>query len=290
VAARPAAALVGGVAALALAGTCLAGVIPALPASLTHPPAPPVAVGPAGHPDRVTGPRTNQGAGQAPGSTPRSALGPVGPPRTSCQSVVHVGDSTSEGLISPEYLPKKWQRIGAQYRKVGVQHVHFQISGARSIIETWEGQPNARTVVQQLKAEDYHGCWVLALGTNDTADVYVGSPVGLSARIQQMMSLIGNQPVMWVNVISLPEAPADYSEAQMELWNQALLRACARYPNMRVYDWAAAARPQWFISDGIHYTSAGYAARGRLIARGLAAAFPAAAAGSGSSCLVQSPA
>jgi hypothetical protein len=94
-----------------------------------------------------------------------------------------------------------------------------------------------------------------------------------------MMSVIGNQPVMWVNVISLPEAPADYSEAQMELWNQALVRACATYPNMRVYDWAAAAKPKWFISDGIHYTSAGYAARSRLIARALAAAFPAAPGG-----------
>jgi hypothetical protein len=81
----------------------------------------------------------------------------------------------------------------------------------------------------------------------------------------------------------------------MELWNQALVRACAKYPNMRVYDWAAAAKPKWFISDGIHYTSPGYAARSRLIARALAAAFPAAgsgartsaASGSGSGCVVQ---
>jgi GDSL-like Lipase/Acylhydrolase family len=206
---------------------------------------------------------------------------------------VHIGDSTSEGLISADYLPKKWERMSAQYRRVGVQHVHLEISGARSIVETWEGQPNARTVAQQLKAENYNGCWVLALGTNDTADVYVGSPVSLSARIQQMMAVIGNQPVMWVNVISLPEAPVDYSEPQMELWNQALVRACAKYPNMRVYDWAAVAKPRWFISDGIHYTSAGYAARSRLIARALAAAFPAAppasgtSAASGSSCVVQ---
>ncbi len=60
----------------------------------------------------------------------------------------------------------------------------------------------------------------------------------------------------------------------MLLWNSALMRACARYPNMRVYDWAAAAKKSWFITDGIHYTSAGYAARAYLIARALAAAFP----------------
>ena len=44
---------------------------------------------------------------------------------------------------------------------------------------------------------------MLALGTNDTADVYVGSRVSLAARIQEMMSVIGGQPVMWVNVKSL---------------------------------------------------------------------------------------
>ena len=61
----------------------------------------------------------------------------------------------------------------------------------------------------------------------------------------------------------------------MLLWDRALIQACASYPNMRVYDWAAAAKDSWFISDGIHYTSAGYAARANLIAHALAAAFPA---------------
>jgi len=114
---------------------------------------------------------------------------------------------------------------------------------------------------------------VLALGTNDTADVAVGSPVSLATRIKQMMSLIGNQPVMWVNVKSLL-ASGPYAENNMLLWNRALIRACASYPNMWVYDWAAAVKTSWFISDGIHYTSAGYAARAYLIARALATAFP----------------
>ena len=71
------------------------------------------------------------------------------------------------------------------------------------------------------------------MGTNDTADVYVGSPVSLATRITEMMSLIGRQPVMWVNVKSLL-AYGPYSESNMLLWNEALLRACATYPNMRV--------------------------------------------------------
>jgi hypothetical protein len=170
---------------------------------------------------------------------------------------------------------------------VGVTTFIPEISGARSIVETYEGYPNAYTVAQQLIQQGYRGCWVLALGTNDTADVAVGSPVGLATRIKMMMSLIGNQPVMWVNVRSLL-AYGPYSESDMLLWDEALLRACASYPNMRIYDWAAVVQDSWFISDGIHFTSAGYAARAYLIARALAAAFSdQGGAGQPSSCLVR---
>jgi peptidoglycan/LPS O-acetylase OafA/YrhL len=209
------------------------------------------------------------------------------PDHTSCRSVVHIGDSTSDGLISPDYLPDPQERIDARYAQVGVTTFIPEISGARSIVETWEGYPNAYTVAQQLIQQGYHGCWVLALGTNDTADVAVGSPVGLAARIKQMMSLIGNQPVMWVNVKSLL-VYGPYSESDMLAWDEALLQACASYPNMRIYDWAAVVQDSWFISDGIHFTSTGYAARAYLIARALAAAFPdQGGAGQPSSCLVR---
>ncbi len=43
---------------------------------------------------------------------------------------------------------------------------------------------------------------------------------------------------------------------------------------MRVFDWAAWAKPSYFIPDGIHYYTPGYIARTHLIARALVAAFP----------------
>ncbi len=228
-----------------------------------------------------------------PGGTRAASHRPVataaasGPTRSSCRSVVHIGDSTSDGLISPDYLPNPRQRIAAQYAQVGATRLITEISGGRSIVETIDQQPNAYTVAQQLVAAGYRGCWVLALGTNDTADVYVGSAVSQAARIHRMMSVIGNQPVMWVNVRSLLTS-GPYAESQMQAWNSALLQACARYPHMRVYNWAADAQSSWFIADGIHYTSAGYAARAHLIARALAAAFPASGqrAGPRQGCLV----
>jgi lysophospholipase L1-like esterase len=98
-----------------------------------------------------------------------------------------------------------------------------------------------------------------------------------------MMALIGHQPVLWVNVKSLLGS-GPYSEHNMELWNAALLQACRSYKDMRVFDWSAVAHNAWFIADGIHYNTPGYAARARLIAGALAAAFP--AAGQSTGCVV----
>jgi peptidoglycan/LPS O-acetylase OafA/YrhL len=217
---------------------------------------------------------------------PRRITGGAPPTMSSCRSVVHIGDSTSEGLTSADYLPDPAQRMAAQYARVGVRHEYFEISGARSIVETWEDHPNAYTVAQQVLHTGYRGCWVLALGTNDTADVYVGSHVGRMARVQRMMKLIGNQPVLWVNVRSLLST-GPYSEHNMQLWDRTLLQACHRYPTMRVFNWAAVAQPRWYISDGIHYTTPGYRARARLIASALAEAFPTPSERQPSGCLVK---
>jgi lysophospholipase L1-like esterase len=194
--------------------------------------------------------------------------------QTSCTSVVHIGDSTSDGLVLPAYQPDPNLRIAAQYRRVGVTTFIPEVSGARSIYETWHGFANGATVAQQLIRRGYAGCWVIALGTNDAADVAVGSAMSMAGRIREMMTLIGNEPVLWVNVVSLLSS-GPYSESNMQAWDRALLQACPQYPTMRVYDWAAVARPSWFISDGIHYTPQGYAERARLIANALALAFPA---------------
>jgi peptidoglycan/LPS O-acetylase OafA/YrhL len=206
--------------------------------------------------------------------TSTAATSPAPKHGTSCTSVVHIGDSTSEGLVSPNYLPKRSERIEARYADQGVRREHMEISGATSIVETLPGGTNAQDVAHGLIDSGYDGCWVLALGTNDAADVYVGSSVSLSTRIDKMMSVVGDQPVMWVNVKSLVGS-GPYAETNMEQWNTALEDACAKYPNMRIFDWAGAVKDPWYIPDGIHYTSAGYKARAQLIAKALAKAFPA---------------
>jgi hypothetical protein len=150
----------------------------------------------------------------------------------------------------------------------------MEVSGARSIHEIYHGIPNAATVARQEISSGFHGCWILALGTNEAADVAAGSTFGLRTRIAQMMSIIGDQPVLWINAITLPGTPQYYGDAGMRRWNADLLSACGKYPMMRVFDWAAHAKPSWFISDHIHYTPDGYIARTRIIAHALVKAFP----------------
>ena len=194
--------------------------------------------------------------------------------RTTCDEVVHVGDSTSEGLVSTDYLPNPEKLIAAQYARVGATTQHLEVSGARSIYETFEGQPNAETVAQAWQDQGFDGCWVLALGTNETANVSAGSTVTLNQRIDSMMRVADGDPVLWVNTKSLVSEGSPYAATNMEDWNEALLAACERWPNMRIYDWAGDVKDIWFVEDGIHFTSEGYAARGRFIADALLEAFP----------------
>lgn len=217
---------------------------------------------------------SNAGAGTKAHKGKQTVAGTNHAPMTSCTSVVHIGDSTSDGLVSNDYLPDKQQQIPAQYARVGVKTSHMEITGGTSIIETLPGTINALTVAHDQISDGYNGCWVIALGTNDVADVYVGSNVPLTQRIDEMMKAIHGQDVMWVNDKTLLSS-GPYAESNMVQWNQDLVAACRHYPNMRVYDWADVVKDKWFISDGIHYTSAGYAARAHLFANALAKAFPA---------------
>jgi peptidoglycan/LPS O-acetylase OafA/YrhL len=274
------AAAAGSVAVLAVACVGLAGIVkPAAsaagsPSSLAAGSALPAAPSPA--------PASTQGAqsgganadnAQAAGNGNKPSPTGAGGLRTSCTSVAHIGDSTSEGMVSSDYLPKAAQRLPAQYQDVGVQQVRTNIVGANSVVETLPGDINGYHAAVAMTTHGYKGCWVIALGTNDTADVAIGSNTGRLVRIKEMMAAAHGHPVMWVNTIStLVSGP--YSEANMQAWNSALLQACKHYKNMRVLNWASLAKRGWFISDGIHYTSVGYAARAQQIAEGLARAFP----------------
>lgn len=267
---------------VSLASAAFAGVFSSATAAAAGKPA---------HVPHATSSRSTRAHGGAsrtsvrPGAVPVAASAPAptrggataaspGRAQTSCTSVGHIGDSTSVGMVSPTWLADPALRLAAQYRDVGVHNVQIDASGGRSIVEQMPGQINGYRVASAWYQAGFRGCWVFALGTNDTANVAAGSNIGLLSRIQEMMAVAHGAPVMWVNT-QTDLSSGSWSEANMQAWNQALLQAAKQYPNMRIFDWAGMVQPGWHLSDGIHYTSAGYAIRAATIADALAHAFPA---------------
>ncbi len=150
----------------------------------------------------------------------------------------------------------------------------MEITGGTSIVETIPGDVNARSVARGLVSDGYQGCWVLALGTNDTADVYVGSSVSLGQRIREMMSTIG-QPAGALG----ERQDARVHRALLGERHAAVEPGAASgvqpLPEHGAYTTGASAvKDRWFIPDGIHYYSDGYAARAHLIANALGRGLP----------------
>jgi lysophospholipase L1-like esterase len=94
---------------------------------------------------------------------------------------------------------------------------------------------------------------VVALGTND-----VESSDQFAAVIDQIMALLGNRRVIWVNIASPTARP----------FNRDLAAARARFRNLELIDWASlmAAHPEDLVFDHIHCTPAGYQLRAAVTA------------------------
>lgn len=212
------------------------------------------------------------------------------PLRTACTSVIEVGDSTSEGLVGKDSSLPPSQNLQGQLADVGVTSFTADISGARSIIESYQHEPSGLDVVEQHVDAGYRGCWIIALGNIDAATVlkYAPNTTSIADRIKKIMTTIPpGSPVLWMTTRTLLTS-GTFREAAYPPWNEGLVQACGTYPNMRVFDWAAAYQTGWFGPDGIHSTTVGYQHKAQLMARALAVGFPATGAPP-SSCLIETP-
>ena len=102
---------------------------------------------------------------------------------------------------------------------------------------------------------------VISLGANDDP----GAVGAFAERRAPHRATAGrDRCVIWSTVVRPP-----YNGVSYEGYNRVLRRAAARYANFRVFDWQALAEahPQWFGSDGVHPTAAGYRARAAALAR-----------------------
>ena len=88
------------------------------------------------------------------------------------------------------------------------------------------------------------------------------------------MDILGDQKVMWPTVTTNTDE-GYYANSNMEEFNQALRDAQKDYPNLRIYDWAAEAKPEWFAEgDFAHYGPEGNSQRAERFPAALAKAYP----------------
>ncbi|HFG8935166.1 acyltransferase family protein [Corynebacterium striatum] len=197
--------------------------------------------------------------------------------KTRCTTVIHVGDSTSIGMFSDDYISDPSLNAQVTYQNVGAQEVVADVTGARSTVEALEGDPTILDSVNQLLGQGYgaESCWVIGAGVNDAANRAVGGSGEEDWRVDQIMQVLGDAPVMWPTAKTNLDSGA-YANANMAPFNEALLRARDRYPNLVVYDWASDVHTEWFLSgDDVHYSTEGNEKRAEYFAKAIALAFPA---------------
>jgi hypothetical protein len=182
-----------------------------------------------------------------------------------CESLAHVGDSLT------------WQAevgLGQQYARRGWNDVRIDAKGGRGIASFMFDDMTGLDAVRRIKATGFDGCWVMALGTNDTAntDFLVHAPeqqhqwrIGL---IRSMMDELDGAQVVWVNT-HLIKPDIEYSSHDAAAWNAALREVAGAYTNMQIFDWNAIANdhPEWTRGDWVHDTPEGSAQRAEIVSR-----------------------
>ena len=185
-----------------------------------------------------------------------------------CGTVAHIGDSLT-AYTKPS--------LTAAYQAEGLS-VQINAYGGRAILERLPEDPTTgKQAAASISGTGFSGCWVVALGTNDTANVAAGANHTRGKSIDEMMKAIdptASARVMWVNTHST-KTSGYWSSANMELWNEALKEAKSRWANLRIFDWATTASTGVApYSDGLHHTSAGYEVRNKAIVKALLGFFP----------------
>lgn len=180
-----------------------------------------------------------------------------------CTSVAHIGDSLTAYTIAP--LTQTYEAAGYQTR--------IDAYGGRAILEKLPEDPaTGKKAALNIVRSGFRGCWVVALGTNDTANVAAGANHTRGDSIDAMMEAIDPSKtarVMWVNTFTEKDS-GYWKNANMILWNEALVEAQTRWPNIWIFDWAAQAQTGVApFTDGIHHTEAGAAVRNAAIVEAL---------------------
>ena len=118
-----------------------------------------------------------------------------------------------------------------------------------------------KTYAKYLKTKVRPSAVIVALGSNDLqGSIKVRF---YESRIRELLTLIGDVPVVWVNVLRIDSR---YYVRASSVFNKVLNRVALDYPNVSVVNWHAmiTKNPKWFAFDKLHLKPVGYRARANL--------------------------
>lgn len=150
--------------------------------------------------------------------------------------------------------------LAARLADIGVEDLWFDADGGRSLVERVGPQENAVEVAQRFLDTGFDGCWLIAVGTNDAANIDAGSAVGVRTRVERLLDVVGDDSVLWFDAATTAST-GHWAVANMRNWNVELRAVVEQRPNVFVVPWSSIARPEWFLADGIHHDATGLDAR-----------------------------
>ena len=118
-----------------------------------------------------------------------------------------------------------------------------------------------KTYAKYIRAKIRPSAVIVALGSNDLqGSIKIQY---YESRIRELLTLIGDIPIVWVNVLRVD---SKYYVRASAVFNTVLSRVALDYPNVSVVDWHTmiSANPKWFAFDKLHLQPVGYRARASL--------------------------
>lgn len=175
--------------------------------------------------------------------------------RAEGRTLLVLGDSLTYGTAYPGFGNVEPQLVAlGTFDDVRIDGVHARnISGPAKTAEN-----GVKTYRQWIKNGLRPSAVIVALGSNDLQ--HSAKPAFHEAQIRELLAVIGDIPIVWVNVLRTDEP---YYPKRSATFNQVLLRIAPEYPNLSIVDWASmlAAHPKWFAYDKLHLKPRGYKIR-----------------------------
>lgn len=185
-----------------------------------------------------------------------------------CRTLGLVGDSTAilmheegSGTAKPGSMGTPLDVLA----DAGVETLEYDILGGRSFVE---GSNNGIEALRGINDRSTPDCYALIMGTNDAANIQVGSSYDVNERAKRVMDDTGSAPVFWFSPVISDGASVngytastadnftsgllDYAQTVTRLWVVDTRRA---YESVAGKNGLPSSVDGFFEPDGIHYPS-----------------------------------